>query len=114
MKNNFRSPHLFWWIIIPGGVGLIFLLGHYPNVIPFQYLGGFGASSSSFALKNHILLLVVFWSTVIAHGYEAIVARRICQKLNLDQKSTLLWMIQTFILGFPSLKNLKGQKHRYE
>jgi hypothetical protein len=45
---------------------------------------------------------------IVAHVYEAILARRICQTLNIDQGSTLLWTIQTFILGFPSLRILKG------
>ena len=108
MANRFQSPHLLWWIIIGSGITIVFLLAYLPSLLPLQSLGGLGSSLSSLVVTYRALFVVVFWSTVIAHIYEAVVARRICQQLRLDQQSTFLWMIQTFILGFPSLMILKG------
>jgi hypothetical protein len=129
MTKGFQSVNLFWWVIIPGAIIISFLLAHYHNVIPFRELGGLGVLLSSVVSNYHTLLIVGFWALVIAHGYEAVVARRICYKLKIDQQSTLLWTIQTFIIGFypfeyissfffivgfPSLKILKGYARRRE
>ncbi|UJR32348.1 hypothetical protein I4U23_019811 [Adineta vaga] len=108
MTNRFQSPHLFWWIIICGGISITFLLAHYPHVIPMNSLGVLGSFLSSLVVNYRLLLILTFWATVIAHAYEALLARHICQQLHIDQISTCLWMIQTFILGFPSLMILKG------
>jgi len=128
MTKGFQLVNLFWWIIIPGTIIISFLLAHYPNVIPFSQLGGLGVLLSSVVSNYHTLLVVGFWALVIAHGYEAVVARRICHKLKIDEQSTVLWTIQTFIIGFypsecisrflffivgfPSLKILKGYAQR--
>ncbi len=102
MSKRFQSPNLFWWIFLPGAFIILFLLAHYPDVIPFNYLGLFGIFLSYLASNYRMALVIVFWGTIIAHIYEAILARRICQKLKIDQQSTRLWTIQTFILGFYS------------
>jgi type IV secretory pathway TrbL component len=102
MSNRFQSANLFWWIIIPGAFIIWFLLSYYPHVIPLSYLGVLG-NFLSYLVSNHCRVLIIgFWVTILAHVYEAIVAYRICQKLKIDQQSTFLWTIQTFILGFYS------------
>jgi hypothetical protein len=99
MSKRFETPKLFWWIVIPIAIIYLFLMVHWPYVIPFGYLGIFGEFSHYLISNYRILLFLVLWSTIIAHTYEAIAARRICRQLNIDQESTYLWMIQTFILG---------------
>jgi hypothetical protein len=112
MVKNFESPKLIWWIIIPPCIIYLFLMVHWPYAIPFRSLGSFG-DLSYYIISNHrLLLLVILWSTFLAHVYEAFVARRICQQLNINQETTYLWIIQTFILGFPSLNILKGYTRR--
>jgi len=100
MSKYFQSPKLIWWIIIPICIIYLFLMVHWPYAIPFNYLGFFGELSHYFISNYRLLLFIILWSVFLAHFYEALVARRICQQLNIDQKSTYLWMIQTFILGF--------------
>ena len=100
MGKRFQSVNLFWWVIIPGIFICSFVLGHYPNVIPFSYLGALGDLLSYLVSNYRMLIVVSFWAGIIVHVYEAIVARRICKKLKIDQTSTLLWTIQTFVLGF--------------
>lgn len=99
MSKRFQTPNIFWWLSIVGAIFLIFLLAHYPNVIPYSNLSIVGDYLLNLVTNYRTLLIIVFWSTVIAHAYEAILARRICQELKIDQQSTLLWTIQTFILG---------------
>jgi hypothetical protein len=99
MVKRFESPNILSWIIGPGIFIFLFLLGHYPNVIPFSYLGVLGGYLNHLAVHYHLVLVIVFWALILAHGYEAIVARRICHQLKLDGQSTVLWMVQTFILG---------------
>lgn len=126
MSKGFQSAGLVPWIIGPVVVITLFLLGHYPNVIPYGNLSVVGDLLLYLVSNYRTPLIVVFWAIVVAHAYEAILARRICSKLKIDQQSTLLWTIQTFILGryffffgdlyllilfflgFPSLKILKG------
>jgi hypothetical protein len=99
MSRNFESPRFFWWIIIPLSIIYLFLMVHWPYAIPFDYLGSFGEYTYYVISNYRLLLFLILWSTFLAHIYEAFVARRICQQLNIDQESTYLWMIQTFILG---------------
>ncbi|CAF2144529.1 unnamed protein product [Rotaria magnacalcarata] len=94
MSKVFESPILIWWIIIP------------------TYLGLFGDFCYYLISNYRILLCLILWATVTAHLFEAIAARQICLQLNIDQDSTYLWMIQTFILGYPSLSILQGYKRR--
>ena len=112
MSRRFQSPKFIWWIIIPLCIIYLFLMVHWPYAIPFNYLGSFGDLTYYLISNYRFLLLIIFWSTLIAHIYEAFVARRICQQLNIDQESTYLWIIQTFILGLPSLLILKNYTRR--
>jgi hypothetical protein len=89
MSKRFQLANPLWWAIIPGAFLVIFLIVYYPNVIPLSHL------LSSY----RTILIIALWATVIAHVFEALVARRMCQKLKIDSQSTLLWTIQTFILG---------------
>ncbi len=89
MSKQFQLANPLWWVIIPGGFVIIFLLAFYPDVIPFSH----------FVSNYRTLLIIVLWSIVIAHLFEALIARRICQRLTIDSQSTLLWVIQTFVLG---------------
>lgn len=108
MAKGFQSAGLLWWVTIPAAIAFAYLLAHQPQLVPFERLGVIGGFFQY--LVNHfaVLLIIVFWATVVAHIYEAILARGMCQKLKMGSTSTLGWTIQTFILGYPSLKILRG------
>jgi len=108
MGRVFRSTNIFYWLTFPTTLIFIFFLAHFPHVLPLNQLGSFGSYLSNLAANYQIFLIVGIWATIIAHVYEAFIARRICRKLRLDQQSTVLWMIQTFLVGFPSLLLLRG------
>ena len=85
---------------------------HWPYVIPFQWLGPFGELSHYCISNYRSLLFLAFWSTILVHGYQARVAHRLCQRLNLDAQSTRLWTLQTLILGYASLVILERGARR--
>jgi hypothetical protein len=55
---------------------------------------------------SELMLQWVFIAAVVAHFGEALYAFSICRSLKLLPKDTMCWCIQTFILGYPSLKLL--------
>ncbi|CAF0742110.1 unnamed protein product [Adineta ricciae] len=112
MKKNFESPKFIWWLVVPTCAILLFLMVHWPYAIPFHSLGALGQFLYHLISNYRLILLFIFWSVFLAHIYEAFAARQICRQLNIDQESTYLWMIQTFILGYPSLRILKGYSRR--
>ena len=110
----FRSPHPLWYLLCDGGLLYLTLLTFFPNRLPYQYLGWFGTWTNYLAYHQHYLLLLIFISALIAHVYESIIARQICLRLNLNSFCTSLWIIQTLLLGYPSLGILKkhAEKNR--
>ena len=100
MRKFYQSPRFIWWIIIPTCIIYLVLLVYWPYIIPFDYMGLFGQLSYYLISNYRLLLFIVLWATFFAHLYEALVARRICHQLNIDQELTYLWIIQTFILGY--------------
>ena len=127
MGKGFQPAALVWWLIIPPAIFVSALMAHYPSVIPFESLGPVGRLMQYFHQNLHALVVIAFWATIVAHLYEASLARKICRKLRIDAGATNLWTIQTFILGerrgeaphhfslsiclrlgYPSLKILKG------
>ena len=107
MRKGFQSVGAIWWLTIPTAIVFSALLAHYSSIIPFEQLRFVGSVMQYFNNHYHPLVVIAFWATIIAHIYEASLARRMCQKLRMDSTTTSLWMIQTFIIGYPSLKILK-------
>ncbi len=99
MSKRFQLANPFWWTIVPGGFLIVFLLSYYPNILPLNKLGAIGNVLSNLAKNYRKGLTIGFWITVLIHVFEALIARRICQKAKIDQQSTLFWIIQTFIIG---------------
>lgn len=130
MGKTFQSAGLLWWLIIPVAIVFSGCFAHYPSILPFERLGAIGAALQQFNRHFHPLIVIAFWATIVAHLYEASLAKKICQKLRMDSFSSNLWMIQTFILGqiwnslsidgpflflgYPSLRILKGYLHEQQ
>ena len=108
MSQGFQSSALVWWLTIPAAIVFSCLMAHFPSVIPFGSLGIVGSFLLHLVTHYRPLVIVAFWATIVAHIYEARIAHRICRDLRMAQGSTLMWMTQTFILGYPSLKILKS------
>ena len=57
--------------------------------------------------RTRLNLHYLFIGANIIHLFESLYAVSLCYKLNLDLQSTLLWFIQTILIGYPSLKMLQ-------
>lgn len=98
MDRSMRIPHWGWWVAIIGGMGLTAWIGF---------------SSSGFALWQQwvttsmpqALFQWIFWLALLAHVGEAAYAIQLARSQK--RRDLLLWGLQTFILGYPSLRLLK-------
>lgn len=108
MSHGFQASALVWWLTIPAAIAFSCLMAHFPSVIPFGSLSIVGSFLFHLVTYYRPLVIVAFWATIVAHVYEASIAHRICRDLRMAQVSTYLWMTQTFILGYPSLRILKS------
>ena len=99
MTKQFQSASLLSWIVIPLVLMYLFLLTHWPYAIPFHSLSFFGQWSFHLVSNYRLLLLLLFWSIILLHLYQASLAAKLCQQFNFDQESRRLWMIQTICLG---------------
>lgn len=74
-----------------------------PDSILLDYYGPLGKLGRHLAYNHHGLLQLILIGAVAAHAGEAIYARSISIKKGLTSSAANKWMIQTFLIGFPSL-----------
>jgi hypothetical protein len=92
-------PHIGWWVAVLGGLGML-------AVLAFD-AGAYAAWCAHVtASLSQSLLRVIFIAAVITHLAEAAYAFRLAQRAGLGT-STGGWVLQTFALGFPSLRLLR-------
>eukprot|EP01096_Ripella_sp_DP13-Kostka_P017580 TRINITY_DN903_c0_g1_i1.p2 TRINITY_DN903_c0_g1~~TRINITY_DN903_c0_g1_i1.p2 ORF type:complete len:118 (-),score=36.04 TRINITY_DN903_c0_g1_i1:22-348(-) len=92
-----ERPHIAWWVAIVIGMAHCFqmgFIGMWYN--PFPFLEPQLAQN---------VIRYIFIAAVVAHVGEASYAAFLCSKYK--QSDIFGWWIQTFILGFPSLRLLK-------
>lgn len=106
-KDFFQRAHPLWYVPCDGGLLYLALLTFCPDRLPYEPLGWFGKFTNYLAYQQHSLLLIIFVSAVFVHIYESFLARQICQKLKLSRSATRSWIVQTMLLGYPSLGILK-------
>lgn len=126
-------PPLMWWLLIVGGMWLCYAGD--AAAAAFAVGGDCGLMSallcrvvvfgSQSAASVNLSLSFVFWSAVISHVVEALVAVRVMRRMKAASHSSLLrdgtvhqhffdwhfglmcaYFLQTIILGYPSLKIL--------
>lgn len=109
--NYFDYPHIIWWILILYGMimlGMIALLDRSSILLQSIYIKpikdlGYYLFTTQYNLK------LTFVIAIILHIIEAMYAITIA--INLGCFNTwLLWSIQTFFLGYPSLQLLIKRK----
>lgn len=103
----YRAANPLWYIPCDGGLLLLTVLAFWPSVISYGALGVVGAFLKYMAYRQHTLLVWIFWVAMGLHVFEAIVALRICQRLQMDSTTAMRWFRQTLLLGYPSLGMLK-------
>lgn len=98
MQNKIQHPRLGWWLAIVGGMGLTALIAYSPDAYPIW-------QTRVTALIPQEGFQWIWWAALAAHAGEASYALLICRRRRLA--TTLQWTLQTFLLGYPSLRLLK-------
>jgi len=103
----FQSANPVWYLFCDGGLLQLAILTFWPHIMPYEYLGLFGHFTKYLAYNHHYLLVIIFSIAIFLHIFEAILALRLCKKLNIDSHTTRQWFIQTLLLGYVSLGKLR-------
>ncbi len=108
----FVVANLIWWISITAGMVTLFLFA-FDYIPPSKDAGGLLPLIHYYSLivfQNAFILQVVFMAAMAAHAVEAGIAFVVSRQLNHSTKERILWALQTFCLGFPSLRLLFAQR----
>jgi hypothetical protein len=103
-SDTVDRPHVGWWVSVVGGMVLTGVLAFHP-----------GAYAEWCALVTaripQGLLRGIFVAALITHLGEGLYAWRLAQRAGLGSSATG-WFLQTFTLGFPSLRLLRRRAGR--
>lgn len=101
MNDDFRMAHGGWWVLIMGGMSLTAWIGFSTE--------GFALWQDwiSTALPQTVFQWI-FWLALLAHVGEGSYAVWLARSKN--SRHPLLWGLQTFMLGYPSLRLLRHSR----
>lgn len=110
----FLVPNLIWWIGITAGMMGLFLFAF--DYIPSGTDGLLPLIHyySLFLFQNKFVLQLIFFAAVAAHAIEAGIAYLVSHQLKHSLNERVLWTLQTFYLGFPSLRLLLALRDEKE
>jgi hypothetical protein len=89
-----ERPHVVWWILVIGGLAL---LGLQSFSAPFYAWWVMRVN----ALPGQLVMRWIFFACIPIHVYEALYVRRTAEKVGIHRSKTA-WIVQTFLLGYPS------------
>jgi hypothetical protein len=98
-RDAIERPEVYWWVSILGGIGLTAVLGFSDGAYALWH-------GHVTTLLSQPIIQLIFMGAVLTHLAEAIYALRLTQRLGL-RDSAIGWVVQTFLLGFPSLRLLR-------
>jgi hypothetical protein len=123
----FATPGLGISMAVLGGMFAFWMISYHPESFPFDYCGPLAGFLRHLAAERLTLLRIGFWTAWAVHALEVrpgadardtshvscaqgYVALRLCRSNRI--KTDLLWALQTFLFGYPSLRLLR--KHIYQ
>lgn len=108
--NYFTYPRPIEGTIIAVSMVLFYLSLYSPDSSLLDYFGPLG-DLGRYLNKNHLRVLhVILVAAVASHVGESVYAGVLCRRKHLNTLPTVLWMLQTFVIGFPSLLQLVAYK----
>ncbi|KAK6729602.1 hypothetical protein RB195_006571 [Necator americanus] len=112
MPDYFRSPPLFWWIIILPALGINFLAYYSPLALN-GFLPIIGPIVAHIGTSYHWITVITNLFALIAHVGEGLYAFYLSRNLKFSTFCSIKWFAQTFAVGFPSLSILTNfaRKH---
>lgn len=112
MRDYFAFADVIWWLFIPSALLLNLVVFCSPEKLDVPWLGVFGQFLYKLGIEHPQMM---FWLNIFAlsaHVFEAICALYLADALHLSHKSSLAWFLQTFVLGYPSLRLLLKLWHK--
>jgi Na+-translocating ferredoxin:NAD+ oxidoreductase RnfD subunit len=98
--DRVERPHVGWWVAILGGLGLTAVLAFHAGAYALWY------RYVTTRLPRSVLA-TIFVCAYLVHLGEALYARALARRAGFHA-SARGWMLQTFLLGFPSLRLLRA------
>jgi hypothetical protein len=111
--NYFDFPAFYWHILIFSGMFLLYRVAFYDSSSNnAMFYGGFHAIETlAFGIfQTKFVLQIVFYAAVLTHFIEGLVALYIAKRYFKNRK--YLWFVQTFLLGYPSLRLALNRSNR--
>lgn len=94
-----EPPHVVWWILIPGGLGLLAAQGCSPTFYAWWI-------TTMHPLPGQGFMAWLLVACLPIHVFEGAWAWRRAHELGLH-RSARGWALQTFLLGYPSTHLLR-------
>jgi hypothetical protein len=98
-RSDVIRPHWLWFLVLDGGIWLLVQF----TVNPGLYSKA--RERSGGRLPPHSAIKGLLAGTVVIHSGEAVLAGRMAARRGLRRRG---WMLQTFVVGFPSLRKLRA------
>ena len=98
LPDTVDLAHVAWWVVIPGLLFLLFLLGFVAPVHEWFATTLYNPGSPT-------VLRWIFVATIPIHVYEGVWAWRRAKELGMQQ-SAWKWGLMCFTLGYPGSRNL--------
>ncbi|GMR31596.1 hypothetical protein PMAYCL1PPCAC_01791 [Pristionchus mayeri] len=108
MANYFRSVHPVWWVIIPPALLINFIAFYNPNLL--RVIPTVGPLIADFSVANPQILRYTNLFALAAHAGEGLLALGLSVSSGNSFATSFKWFVQTFIMGFPSLRMILGYK----
>ena len=91
-------PSLFWFLLLDGGIVVLAKLA----LSKLSYDKANEMSGDALPPRESLQALLV--ATAVIHSVEAVAAGRMARRRGLPARG---WRLQTFVVGFPSLRALR-------
>ncbi|XP_067045529.1 transmembrane protein 254-like [Acropora muricata] len=101
--DYYRLPPFVLSIVIVISLVFFWLVCYDTSAIPLDAMGPFG-KFVLYLTANHLKMLKLgFRFVLMIHVMEAGFAYRICRRMKFSRGTSFKWLIQTAVVGFPSL-----------
>ncbi|XP_065055731.1 transmembrane protein 254-like [Rhopilema esculentum] len=106
--DHFESSSLLYYVLVTVALVSFEILCFQTSLFPFERLGGAG-KRLKYLTDHHLdTIRAGFLFAVALHIFEAIYANFKCRSINMSQSAKMKWTIQTFIIGYASLRLLNS------
>ena len=97
-RSGVVRPSLFWFLLLDGGIVVLTKLA----VSKAAYDKANDMSGDGLPPRETLQGMLI--GTAVVHAVEAVVAGRMARRRGISPRG---WRLQTFIVGFPSLRSLR-------